>query len=456
MSKWYVVLIGVAIIVGTWWFVRENARYTPDWDKPKYGEVSRGEIRVPVTATGLIEPHQRIEIKPEASGEVIDIKVREGDYVKAGDVILVIKQDDEKRNVARAQAQLDRATAQLAQSRVNAKTRRSEVDTSAARLEEIAANLERAEFDYKRSSELDKRGTTGEREMVVAKNTFEVTKAQKKQAEAAVAQANFQVSNADEQIKIAEATVQEATNTLEDAKQRLRDTTIYARGDSLVAEVRVKKGNLVQSGIGTVTGGSVLVVLADVSRLKVLTRVDESDYGRITNIAPIDSLPQMPGKREAIAAQEASQLQARTGNVKISVDAFPDRDFEGRIELVEPQGKLNSGASVIQFDVHVEVTDKDKFFLPLGSQAQVEFTVESVKDAILVPAEAVKTREGEKGVWVSATPLPGAQWGKKFIRCRFGITDGVNTQVAEILDGEKLEPKTQVYTKLPTDREEKN
>lgn len=455
MNKWTWLFIGVAIIVGTYWVVRENVRFTPVWDQPKYGEVTRGEIRVPVTATGLIEPSQRIEVKPEASGEVIEIKVQEGDFVKAGDVLLVIKQDDEERNVTRAKAQLDRSKAQLERSKVSVLTAKANIITSEARLEEAKANLERAEFDDARARELGQRGTTADREMMLAKTSLEQAQAQKKFAEATLENARYAVTDAQESVKIADAAVLESTKTHEDALERLKDTTIVARSDAVVAEVRVEKGTIVQSGIGTVTGGSVLVILADVSKTKVVTRVDEADYGRVANIAPYESLPEMPGFREAMAAAEATELQKRTGDVKIFVDAFPDRTFSGRIDLVEPQGKLNTGASVIQFDVHVEINDKDKFLLPLGIQAQVEFTVESAVDALLVPAEAVKSNEGEKGVWIPDTPPPGSQWGKKFIRCRFGMTDGVNSQIIEALDGVKLEPKQQVYIKLPVDRDEK-
>ncbi|MFN0135340.1 MAG: HlyD family secretion protein [Phycisphaerae bacterium] len=455
MNKWIWLFIGVAIIVGTWWGVRENARFTPVWDQPKYGEVSRGEIRVPVTATGLIEPYQRIEVKPEASGEVIEIKVQEGDFVKTGDVILTIKQDDEERNVTRAKAQLDRAKAQLAGAHVDILTAKANIITSEARLEEAAANLERAEFDDRRARELGERGTTADREMMLAKTGLQQSQAQRKFAEASLENARHAVTSAEQRVKIADAAVLESTKTHEDALERLNDTTIVARGDSIVAEVRVEKGTIVQSGIGTVTGGSVLVVLADVSKIKVVTRVDEADYGRVSNISPFEALPEMPGFREAISAAEANELQKRSGEVKIFVEPFPERTFTGRINLVEPQGKLNSGASVIQFDVHVEITDPDKYLLPLGIQAQVEFTLERAVDALLVPAEAVKSNEGEKGIWIPDTPPPGSQWGKKFVRCRFGMTDGVNSQIIDTLDGVKLEPKQKVYVKLPVDREEK-
>jgi hypothetical protein len=109
----------------------------------------------------------------------------------------------------------------------------------------------------------------------------------------------------------------------------------------------------------------------------------------------------------------------------------------------------------------VAITDPNAHKLPLGAQAQVEFTVESAKDALLVPAEAVKSHPNQmdqRGIYVECPPEPGSneQWGKKFIHCRLGITDGQNTQVVEALGGEKIEVGQKVYTKLPasTDKAE--
>jgi multidrug efflux pump subunit AcrA (membrane-fusion protein) len=133
------------------------------------------------------------------------------------------------------------------------------------------------------------------------------------------------------------------------------------------------------------------------------------------------------------------------------VDAFPDDEFEGRIDRVEPQGRLNSGSSIIQFDVHVWITDPKQQKLPLGAQAQVEFTVESATNALLVPAEAVKSHDGQRGVWIKVPPASGSQdeFGKRFVPCRFGISDSEKTEVVGVGGGGSLPEGTEVYTKLP-------
>lgn len=145
----------------------------------------------------------------------------------------------------------------------------------------------------------------------------------------------------------------------------------------------------------------------------------------------------------------------RSGKVKVTVDAYPDLTFDGVIERVEPQGKLNPGSSVIQYDVHVEITDDKRSVLPLGAQAQVEFTVESVAGVLMVPADAVKQKEGEKGVYIRGGTNNDAK--PRFVKARFGITDGANTHLVGTLsesEGELLKEGVEVYTRLPVVREE--
>ena len=75
MKKW-ILLVLVAVAIGAvWYYLRTYVRYRPEWDKAKFGEVTRGDLRVPITASGLIEANERINIKSEASGQVLEIKV---------------------------------------------------------------------------------------------------------------------------------------------------------------------------------------------------------------------------------------------------------------------------------------------------------------------------------------------------------------------------------------------
>jgi len=338
----------------------------------------------------------------------------------------------------------------LTQARVAVDRAQVAIETAKIRLDEITAQVEVSAYELKKREDLAPTGDVSVQELLNLRAQHRVNLAQQEAARISIRSAELAKEDAEAAVKSQEAIVEAARNTKEDAEKRLSETTVLAPQEGIVTEVWVRPGMLVQSATQGFTGGTPLMKLADVSTKKVIARLDEADYGRVLNISPVDALPEMPALRAA-AEQDAAQLEKRSGRVRITVDAFPEFEFEARIERVEPQGKLNVGSSIIQFDVHVEITDERRHMLPLGAQAQVEFTVESAVGALLVPAEAVKTFEDQRGVYLKVPPEPGSgePFGKKFLPCRFGISDGEHTQVIEVLAGGELKDGTEVYTKLP-------
>lgn len=452
MKKWIFLFLAVGLLAGGWWVTRTFVRYTPSWDMPTFGKITRGDIRVPITAAGLIEPYQRIEIKSKASGEVVEIRVKEGDRAHVSDVLVELNQDDELRSVERSEAALTRSGAQLRQAKVGLEKAKHTVLTAGARVRELEANGRVTAFDLKKVHELKDKS---EQEVVTAESRNDINEAQLAAARANLLSAEQSVLEQEQTVEIAAAAVEEAKRNLGDAKERLQETTIRSPADAIVTDVNLTPGQLVQSGESSFTGGTKVLELADISRYMVIARVDEADFGRVMAVSPVDALPNIEQLRTSAAA-DAAALERRAGTVKLVVDAFPEETFSGKIVRVEPQGKLNVGAAVIQFDVHVEIDDARRYMLPLGTQAQVEFTVESVTGAVLVPAESVKSFQGERGVWVKTSEPSGAnsEYGKRFVPCRFGITDGTNTQVIEAMDGFELKPEADVFLKLPRDRKQ--
>lgn len=458
MKKW-IILLAVVALVGVGWYVARQYSVTPLWAQPKFGKVTRGDVRVPVIAAGLIRADQEIEVKSMASGRILEVPVVEGNYVHTKTPLVTLDPIDEQRSLDRAQADLDRAEAMLTQAEVAVDRAQVNIDSSKAHLEEIQAQGAMAAFQRKKMEETiqpdGKSASYSAQEINDIRARDRMSRAQEDSARIAITAAELAKADAEAAVKSQQAIVESARKTREDAQKRLSETTVLAPQEAIVTSVYVRPGMLVQSATQGFTGGTPLMTLADVLKKKVIARLDEADYGRVLAISPVDALPDMPELREAAEA-DAEQIQKRSGKVRITVDAFPDSDFEGVIERVEPQGKLNAGSSIIQFDVHVAITDPKRKLLPLGAQAQVEFTVESAVGALLVPAEAVKTFEEQRGVWIKRDPESGStdKYGKQFMPCQFGISDGEHTQVIKALGGGELKEDTEVYTKLPQDASE--
>jgi HlyD family secretion protein len=457
MKKWVLLAIAVGAIVFMWWYVRTYQRFTPPWMMPKWAEITRGDIKVPISASGLIEPRQRIEVKSKASGEVIAVEVEAGDFVRTGDRLVVLKRDDEERNVSRAQADLNRFTALLEQARLAVQRAEVSVLTAEARVAELEAQERMAEFELNKVLGLAEREQASPQELIDAPARRDISRAQLKAARASLDSAKLAVADARQAVSIQEAAVSVAQTELADAEERLLETTVVAAQDALVTEVNVRVGEVIQSGKTSLTGGTVLMRLADISELKVVTRVDEADYGRVLDIAPDTALPQMGALRAAEAAA-TQEIRERSGQVQVTVDAFPDLTFTGLIERVEPQGKLSPGSAIIQFDVHVLITDEKRHKLLLGTQAQVEFLVETARDVLRVPADAVKALGEQRGLYLKVAPPEGTtdKFGQQFVPVAFGITDGTYTQVVRALNDTELTEGLEVYTKLPTSPREED
>jgi HlyD family secretion protein len=449
MIRFLIVVIVILLAVMGWMYARTQ-RFTPEWAMPKTEKVTIGDIRMPITATGLIEPSQTIEVKTEASGRIIEIPVREGSYVREGDLLVKLNPELEERAADRAKLDLQRAESNLDLAKVALSRAKIAVTTAEAALDESKASFGMTEYDYQKIKKMAESGQYADQEQYNAECQLTMAKARVSTAEANLDTAKLAVDDAEKSVELQGLTVEIAKKSLADADKRLRDTQVKASGSAVVTQLIMQEGMVAASGSGGFSLGTTIMYIADVSNRKVIARLDEADYGRISAIAPVEALSEEPGVREAALADEEG-IKQRGGPVRLTVDMYPNESFTGRIELVEPRGRQNAGSTVIQFNVHVVITDERASQLPLGAQAQVEFTVDKADNALRVPSEAIKTYGEQKGVWRKTEPDPSKKeaWGREFVPCRLGVTDGEFTQILEVLDGKELKDGDEVYTKLP-------
>ena len=95
------VLFGVLIFLTVLYFSDGESEAPP---KPtfKLAEVKKGPMSTKISATGIVEPNFKVEVKSKASGEVLSFPFLEGDKVEKGTLLLELDKSDEKRNVAKA------------------------------------------------------------------------------------------------------------------------------------------------------------------------------------------------------------------------------------------------------------------------------------------------------------------------------------------------------------------
>lgn len=258
-----------------------------------------------VEATGTVEPIRVIEVKSQAGGEVLDLPVELGDNIEQGTLLVRIDPRDVNNAFSQAQADLDVAEAQA--------------DVAERQLERVEALHE---SDIVTSEELES---------------------------AILSAAN------------ARAALVRATTNKELAEDKLDDVTLRAPITGTVVERTVEQGQVV-TGTRDLTGGTVLMRMADLTEVQVRMLVDETDIGRLQPGLPAD----------------------------ITVEAYPNRTFRGSVLKIEPQAVVEQ--NVTMFAVLTRISNEEDLLRP-GMNADVEVVIGRQEDVLAVANSGIKSQQ---------------------------------------------------------------
>lgn len=438
------IVLGILLIatVGLGYYWLSNQKLSLENVQGRLEKTTRGDLSIPISATGEVRPARRVEIKAEASGEIIRILKQPGDRVRSGELMIQLARDDEQRSVDRARHDLALAEARLRFSELaleRAKT--TDIATAEASVRELEENAKFAKFQLDKLIALGE-DNTNEEELFQKRTTHGRLLAQLDAARARLGSAKLAIPQAEEEIKQMDAGVKAAQSNLADAENRLAKTDIFAPLDGIVSDIPRQIGEVIQSAKTTFTAGTLLGIVVNLDRVIVRAEVDEADIGRVLAIAPewakpgAESTVEMPTDLTE-AAKSMSHLP------QITVEAARGETFEGVVERIYPEPRTLQNVTTYQVDVVVTSPNRDKL-LP-GLRAEVRFTSEHVADVVLVPNEAI--REGPSGRLGVYVPKAGARPEDgltEFVVCSFGLDNG---NYSEVRDG--LNEGQQVYTRLP-------
>ncbi|HOK39421.1 MAG TPA: efflux RND transporter periplasmic adaptor subunit [bacterium] len=401
-----IILIIVVTII-----IYRNSNNKNKFELVKYEKIERGKITVIVNATGVIEANYTIDVKSKASGEIINLPYEIGDYVEKGKLLLELDPSDEIRNLSKAEIEVqnaktkvENAKSQLTIETLNYKNTLQNINSS---LESAKINLENAEKKYKRQKELYDNNLSSleqfenaKAEYISAKTRYDQLIADSENLKVYLEKINIRKL----EITEAEAQLRKAEIALEEAKERKKETKIYAPISGVIVKKEVSAGQIISSGISNVGGGTLLFTIADLSKIYVITSIDESDIGKI----------------------KVGQLAF------ISVDAFSDKKFKGVVERISPQGEEKSSVTI--FKIKINVTDEKKNLLKLGMSASIDILIDEKDDVLYVPISAIKEFRRKTFIIVKR--------GNKNERIpvKKGITDGTYIEIEskEIEEGEEV------------------
>lgn len=370
-------LLGAAGYGAYWQFYAKARAEAAKAPRIPTASAEEGPIQLIVSANGRMVSNLDVDIKCKASGEVVKLPFDISDTARKGELLAELDPVDEKREVDRSQASLGAAQAKLEQARHNLKIAEQTLVTDNLK---AAANIQSAQARAQRARiKADRLKQTAEQNFT-SKEDYEAAEAEAVLAAAELAIANVrpqelktQALNLNlrrEDIKLAEAQVASEQINLANAKQRLDDTRVVAPMDGVVSARTVQTGQIISSGVTNVGGGTTILTLSDLARIFVLGSVDESDIGKVALDQPVN----------------------------ITADAYPGMRFEGKVVRIAAKGVNVS--NVVTFEVKIEVVSPNRRKLKPEMTANLEIIAAQKEKAVIVPAEAVSRKKGQRVVKV--------------------------------------------------------
>jgi len=322
-----VVILVVLAVVGkkAGWFGKEEAILV------SVEKAKRRDIIETITANGKVQPETEVIISPDVSGEIVDLKVKEGDMVNLGHLLARIK--PEVYVSAR-----DRSLASL--------------NSSKARFSQAEAQYIQKELDYNRNKKLWEQQAISESVYETALSAYQVAKAE---------------------LDAAKYSVKSAEAALAEAQENLIKTSIYAPMSGTVSMLLVEKGERVV-GAQMMTGTEMMRI-ADLDRMEVMVEVNENDIVSVnmedTALIEVDAF--LGQKFKGIVTEIANSAKT-TGLTTDQVTNFEVKIFLLResYQSLYDEGYVNP-------------------FRP-GMSATVDIMTEIESDVLSIPIQAVTTR----------------------------------------------------------------
>jgi HlyD family secretion protein len=328
-----------------------------------------------LSATGYIVAHHKINVNTKVTGRVAWIGVEKGDKVKEGQVLVRLEDDEFRAQYEQAKGAADNARAYLEE--LQNGSRPEEIQQAQHNLDEARATLVNDKLTLDRSRELAAGGVVSKQNLDDATAKFESDQQRVNSLERAFQL--MKIGPRQEEIGRAKGAELQAEGQQAYAKSQLDATVIRAPVTGTILERTAEKGELITSGFASSAEGGPqgsVVALADLKDIQVELDIAQDDFSKLG--------PNQKGI--------------------VTVDAYPDRKYQGVIAQISPEA--NRQKATVQ--VKVQILNPDEYLRP-EMNATVKFLAEEKekKDAssepsgVFVPTTAVRDDGGKKFVLIA-------------------------------------------------------
>jgi HlyD family secretion protein len=417
--KWIVAGVVILILLGLGRFAWSRIDAAPEVEVVRVQPASfgsgAGSENVILNATGYIIAAHKIQVASKVLGKVAWIGVDKGDRVQEGQVLVRLEDDEYRSQLAQAKGQMASLEARLAE--MLAGSRPEEIARAKAEVETGKADLVNAQVTLDRNKRLVEQG-------VLSNQSYDDAKARCDAQAARVVSLErsydlIKIGPRKEQIDSMRGQLDQARGAVSFCETQLTNTVIRAPVTGTILERAVEKGEFVTTSfVGERGAKGYVVSLADLRDLRVELDINQNDFAKLT-----------PRHRGVI-----------------TIDAFPDRRYQGAIEEISPEA--NRQKATVQ--VKVKVLQPDEYLRPemnaavafLGGEKPAAGAA-SRRVVVFVPASAV--RKDAVFVFFNGKalrrPVKASGTTNQGIRIDDGLTGGEDIIVnppAELKDGDRV------------------
>ncbi|HVE69829.1 MAG TPA: efflux RND transporter periplasmic adaptor subunit [Thermoanaerobaculia bacterium] len=371
-------VIALVLAIGGTVAIKANGKDKKPPESPiKTGKAEIADVQVKVTEVGTVEPEVKVDVKSAISGKVIEIRHRDGDYVRRGDVLARVEPD-------------------LNQAQSLADTKNS-VASAEIRFRDAKKKFDETNTLFTQGLLAPSQHRDVETEYLEARQDYD--KSREKYA-----------------------LVEKSGIPISQSAASFKGSSVVAPMDGVVLTKAVEIGESITSGVSSFNAGTVLFTVADVSRMIVKAGVNEVDIGKIRVGMPVkvtlDAYPKVAfnGKIDRIAPAVRIDEKVRVFDVEIRLDAQGRELRSGMTANIEVIGERKAKVLTVPVESVFKRDDQEVVYVKKAIDPKA-FAAEAKKDE--------KAQKEDKDAW------------KKFFDRRVITTGLADNAKVEILAGLK-------------------
>jgi HlyD family secretion protein len=383
--RWLLSLVILALLASLGGFLWMKFQPEP---VPAYA-LERQDIVATLTVTGEVEARQQMDVTAPFNARIDDIPVREGDGVVAGQVLVVLEQDELQARLLEAQGRLGQTQAalqtlqqgtrpeEIARLRGLVQETRATITQNEAALTAAEASLVDDQRNAQRLQRLYQEGAVSQRELETAETRLQNTRAEVSRLQASIQGSQSRLRQTQAQLNQAiagplsselselRAARDAAAGAAQQVQAQLTNRIIRAVSHGVVTRRDLDPGDVV------VAGNRILQV-ANRDTLELVADVQEADISRIR----INALSY------------------------VVLDALPEQTIQGRVTQIGSEVNPENGTVDVRVQFNIQTGSETPLQVMPGMTADVNIVTERLQKALVVPAIAVEQTNGKHAVFL--------------------------------------------------------